>query len=98
MDYKKYNDYELIYMVHENDEVSTNLLLKKYYPIIFKLSHEYYNKYYCSGYELDDFYYFLSTFLENFVSRETFCQFVQDFVSRETFKSIFVVLFHVKQL
>ena len=56
MDYKKLNDNELIYMVQENDEDSTSLLLKKYYPIIFRLSHEYYNKYYYSGYELDDFY------------------------------------------
>ena len=56
MDYKKYNDNELIYMVQENDEVSNNLLLKKYYPIIFKLSNEYYNKYNGVIYELDDFY------------------------------------------
>lgn len=56
MDYKKYNDNELIYMVHENDEDSTNLLIEKYYPIIFNLSREYYSKYEDSGYELDDFY------------------------------------------
>ena len=56
MDYKKYNDNELIYMVHENDDVSSSLLLKKYYPIIFKLSKEYYDKFIGCGYELDDFY------------------------------------------
>jgi len=56
MDYKKYNDNELIYMVQENDEDSTNLLLKKYSPIIYKLSHEYHNKYAECGYEYDDFY------------------------------------------
>ena len=56
MDYKKYNDNELIYMVQENDEDSTNILLKKYYPIIYSLSREYYNKCDCVGYELDDFY------------------------------------------
>ena len=56
MDYKKYNDNELIYMVQENDEISSDLLFKKYYPIIFKLSHEYYIKYNGCGYELDDFY------------------------------------------
>ena len=56
MDYKKYNDNELIYMVQENDEVSTDLLVKKYYPIIFNLSNEYYKKYTGNIYELDDFY------------------------------------------
>lgn len=56
MDYKKYNDNELIYMVHENDECSVNLLVEKYYPIIFNLSKEYYEKYKGNIYELDDFY------------------------------------------
>ena len=56
MDYKKYNDNELIYMVQENDEYSNDILFKKYYPIIFKLSNEYYNKYNGVIYELDDFY------------------------------------------
>lgn len=56
MDYKKYNDNELIYMVQENDEDSTNLLLKKYSPIIYKLSHEYYNMYNGFVYEFEDFY------------------------------------------
>ena len=56
MDYKKYNDNELIYMVQENDEVYTDLLLKKYKPIIFKLSNEYYRKYTGCVYEFDDFF------------------------------------------
>lgn len=56
MDYKKINDNELIYMVQENDEDSTNLLINKYYPIILKLSNEYYNKFTGCGYDLEDFY------------------------------------------
>ena len=56
MDYKKYNDNELIYMVQENSEEYLSLLEKKYYPIIFKLSKEYYNKFIGCGYEFDDFY------------------------------------------
>ncbi len=56
MDYKKYNDNELIYMVRENDEASTSILLRKYSPIIYKLAREYYNKYIGYGYEYDDFY------------------------------------------
>ena len=56
MDYKKYNDDELIYMVKENYEDSANILFKKYYPIIHSLSYEYYSKYNGYSYELDDFY------------------------------------------
>ena len=56
MDYKRYNDNELIYMVQENDEDSTNLLVKKYSPIILKICNEYHHRYYGYGYEFDDFY------------------------------------------
>lgn len=56
MDYKKYNDNELIYMVQENGESYSDLLLKKYHPIILKISNEYYLKSFGCGYELDDFY------------------------------------------
>lgn len=56
MDYKKYNDNELIYMVQENDESSTDILIRKYRPIIFKLSNEYYKKYTGRIYDFDDFY------------------------------------------
>lgn len=51
----KYNDYELLYMVRENDEFSGRILLEKYYPIIKNISVEYYNKYKSFGYDLDDF-------------------------------------------
>ena len=56
MDYKKLNDNELIYMVQENDESSRDLLVKKYSPVIFKISNEYYKKYTGHIYEFDDFY------------------------------------------
>lgn len=56
MDYKKINDNELIYMVQENDESCGDLLLRKYHPIILKISNEYYKKSFGCGYELDDFY------------------------------------------
>ena len=51
----KYNDYELLYMVRENDEFSSRILLEKYYPIIKNISVEYYNKYKNFGYDLEDF-------------------------------------------
>lgn len=55
MNYKNYNDYELIYMVRENDEDSSDILLKKYEPIIKKISNEYYLKFSKYGYDYEDF-------------------------------------------
>ncbi len=55
MKYKKENDYELIYMIRENDNDSYNQLLNKYRPIIKRLSYSYYTKYKSYGADLDDF-------------------------------------------
>ena len=55
MNYKKYNDYELIYMVRENDQSSYDILYKKYYPLIKKIAFDYYKRFSIYGYELDDF-------------------------------------------
>ena len=55
MNYKKYNDYELIYMVRENDDYSRDVLLKKYQPIIYSLASEYYSSFKSYGYDYDDF-------------------------------------------
>ena len=55
MDYKKYNDYELIYMVRENDDYSYGTLLNKYLPIIRSIAGDYYKRFDSFGYELDDF-------------------------------------------
>lgn len=56
--YKDLNDYELIYMISENNEDATNLLFSKYKPIVLKLANEYYRKSkgigQC-GLELEDF-------------------------------------------
>ena len=41
MDYKQVNDYEVIYMIKENDEEARNLLIRKYKPIINKVSSDY---------------------------------------------------------
>lgn len=56
MKYKDYNDYELIYMVRENDEEFKDLLFRKYAPIVGKLSLDFYNNYKNYGYEYEDFY------------------------------------------
>lgn len=55
MNYKKYNDYELIYNVRENDDNSYNDLFNKYIPIMKRLAYNYYNKYSNYGYDLEDF-------------------------------------------
>lgn len=56
MKYKQLNDYELIYMVRENDEGSKDLIFQKYIPIINHYVSAFYqvNKYF--GYDYEDFY------------------------------------------
>jgi len=55
MNYKKYNDYELIYMVREHDDDSYGTLFQKYLPIIRKIACDYFKKFSSYGYDLDDF-------------------------------------------
>ena len=56
MKYKNYNDYELIYMVRENDDDSKNILYQKYLPIIHSIAHEYYYRFCKYGFDYDDFF------------------------------------------
>lgn len=56
MNYKKYNDYELIYMVKENDDISKSLILNKYNPIIISLVNKHYSKNINMSYDFDDYY------------------------------------------
>ena len=44
MNYKSYNDYELIYKIKENDDDSLDILFKKYEPIILCFCNYYYEK------------------------------------------------------
>ena len=52
--YKEYNDYEILYMIGENDDDTFNLLYKKYYPLILKYSKKYQHSFKKFGYELED--------------------------------------------
>ena len=54
-DYKDLNDYELIYMVEENNELAKELLYKKYRPIINKYASQYIKTGRALGLELEDF-------------------------------------------
>lgn len=51
----QYNDYELVYKVKENDDVSRDLLTQKYMPIVCQLATEYYKGFGHYGYDYDDF-------------------------------------------
>ena len=55
MDYKKYNDYELIYLVRENDGTSRDILYEKYLPVLKSIAMEFYQRYKFYGYEYEDF-------------------------------------------
>lgn len=55
MKYKNYNDYELIYMVRENDNFCYDELFNKYQPVIKSIAYDFYTKYKNYGYDLDDF-------------------------------------------
>ena len=38
MDYKKINDYEVVYMVRENDEEAREIIFNKYIPIVRRIA------------------------------------------------------------
>jgi RNA polymerase sporulation-specific sigma factor len=52
--YRDMNDYEILYMVCDNNEDSFGILLKKYQPLIYKIVKEYLKFFKKFGYELDD--------------------------------------------
>ncbi len=54
MEYKDINDYELCYMVRENDDDSLNLLYRKYNNLIYKICKKFYIKYQYIGIEFED--------------------------------------------
>lgn len=55
MQYKEYNDYELLYMVKENDETAYNLLYEKYKPLVISFARKYANAYANYGIDINDF-------------------------------------------
>ena len=55
MNYKKYNDYELIDQIQENNEDSKNIMFEKYNPVLRSLAYEYYQKFGDYGYDYEDF-------------------------------------------
>lgn len=54
MDYKQINDYEVMYMVRENDEEARGILLKKYVPIVSRIASKYLPLVKAFGIDFDD--------------------------------------------
>ena len=75
MEYKHFNDYELIYQVREKDEVAYGTLLKKYSFLVDLLAKKYLKKNRGIGIEYDDLYQEgmvgIINALENYNSSET---------------------------
>lgn len=56
MNYKNYNDYELFYLIKENDENAQTILIEKYQPIIKKTVKKYLNFGKSRGLDSNDLY------------------------------------------
>lgn len=56
MDYKNYNDYELVYQVRENDSIAYDILMNKYSKLVMKYASKYYQKNKNAGIEKEDLY------------------------------------------
>lgn len=75
MEYKNFNDYELVYQVRENDDVAYNTIIEKYSHILDMLAKKYLHINYNVGLEYDDLYqeglYGLLSALNNYDSNDT---------------------------
>lgn len=56
MDYKDINDFELLYLVKDEDDHYKSLLFEKYYPVVSNLSYKYFNQYRTIIDDYDDLY------------------------------------------
>lgn len=52
--YRNFNDYEIIYMISENNNENFFVLLEKYKPLIYKVVSKYQNVFKKYGYDMDD--------------------------------------------
>ena len=56
MNYKQVNDYEMLYMINDNDENAYELLFDKYKPIIINLANTFCKQFYNLGLDYEDLY------------------------------------------
>ena len=54
MNYNDLNDYEIIYLISENDEYAKELMLKKYEPIVYNIANKFSRSAKLAGLEIDD--------------------------------------------
>ena len=54
MNYSNLNDYEVIYLISENDEYAKELMLKKYEPIVYNIANKLSGCAKLAGLEMDD--------------------------------------------
>ncbi|MFA5602539.1 MAG: sigma-70 family RNA polymerase sigma factor [Bacilli bacterium] len=54
MNYKSYNDFELLYLIRENNEDAVNILYSKYYPVVELKAKQYLNSSVSKGLDLND--------------------------------------------
>lgn len=52
--YRDLNDYEILYLVKENDDIDYAILYEKYRPLVYKIALKYKSIFKNFGYELDD--------------------------------------------
>ncbi len=54
--YSQYNDYELVYMVQEENENAYQILYDKYQPLLRQIASRFFSAYRQFGVEYDDLY------------------------------------------
>ena len=52
--YRDLNDYEVLYLIKENDEENYDIIYKKYKPLVYKIARKYQKIYKPFGYEIED--------------------------------------------
>ena len=52
--YRDLNDYEILYLIKENDDIDYTILYEKYKPLVYKIALKYKTIFKTFGYELDD--------------------------------------------
>lgn len=54
MNYKNMNDYELLYLISENNDIAREILINKYRPVVYFIASKYYKYNQSKGVELQD--------------------------------------------
>ncbi len=94
MNYKDINDYEIMYLISENNEEAYEVMYSKYRPLVEKYARSYYVKYKDFGIEYDDLIqegnFGLANAIKNFDETNDclFYSFVNLFIKREMAKYI----------